>query len=65
MAFDLLALSGAQFAIGGAVLEGTGQSHPCSRMEETFGPGERRLRTRRRFTKKNQAAAVTCFGMPA
>lgn len=36
---NLLALSGAQFAIGGAVLEGTGQCHPCSRMEETFGPG--------------------------
>jgi MOSC domain-containing protein YiiM len=36
---NLLALSGAQFAIGGAVLEGTGQCHPCSRMEETFGAG--------------------------
>ena len=24
---------------GGAVLEGTGQCHPCSRMEETFGAG--------------------------
>lgn len=36
---NLLALSGAQFAIGGAVLEETGPCHPCSRMEETFGPG--------------------------
>jgi MOSC domain-containing protein YiiM len=36
---NLLALSGAQFTIGGAVMEGTGQCHPCSRMEETFGAG--------------------------
>ena len=36
---NLAALSGAQFTIGGAVLEGTGQCHPCSRMEETFGAG--------------------------
>lgn len=36
---NLLALSGAQFEIGGAVMEGTGACHPCSRMEEAFGPG--------------------------
>jgi MOSC domain-containing protein YiiM len=36
---NLLALNGATFAIGGAVFEGTGPCHPCSRMEETFGPG--------------------------
>jgi MOSC domain-containing protein YiiM len=36
---NLLALSGAQFAIGGALMEGTGPCHPCSRMEETFGTG--------------------------
>jgi MOSC domain-containing protein YiiM len=36
---NLLALNGAQFAIGGAVMEGTGLCHPCSRMEETFGAG--------------------------
>lgn len=36
---NLLALTGAQFEIGGAVLEGTGGCHPCSRMEETFGAG--------------------------
>jgi MOSC domain-containing protein YiiM len=36
---NLLALSGAQFAIGAAVMEGTGACHPCSRMEETFGGG--------------------------
>jgi MOSC domain-containing protein YiiM len=36
---NLLALNGAQFAIGGAVMEGTGPCHPCSRMEETFGAG--------------------------
>jgi MOSC domain-containing protein YiiM len=36
---NLLALTGAQFEIGGALLEGTGGCHPCSRMEETFGAG--------------------------
>ncbi len=36
---NLLALNGAQFTIGGALLEGTGGCHPCSRMEETFGAG--------------------------
>jgi len=36
---NLLALTGARFEIGGAVLEGTGGCHPCSRMEETFGAG--------------------------
>ena len=36
---NLLALKGRQFRIGGAVLAWTGECHPCSRMEETFGPG--------------------------
>jgi MOSC domain-containing protein YiiM len=36
---NLLALKGQQFQIGEAVLEGTGECHPCSRMEENFGPG--------------------------
>jgi MOSC domain-containing protein YiiM len=36
---NLLALNGAQFAIGDALMEGTGPCHPCSRMEETFGAG--------------------------
>lgn len=36
---NLLALAGVRFRLGGAVLEGTGACHPCSRMEETFGPG--------------------------
>jgi MOSC domain-containing protein YiiM len=36
---NLLSLNGAKFTIGGAVLEGTGPCHPCSRMEETFGAG--------------------------
>ena len=36
---NLLALKGRQFRIGGAVLEMTGECHPCSRMEETLGPG--------------------------
>jgi MOSC domain-containing protein YiiM len=36
---NLLALRERQFVIGEAVLEMTGLCHPCSRMEEMFGPG--------------------------
>jgi len=36
---NLLSLNGAQFTVGGVLMEGTGPCHPCSRMEETFGPG--------------------------
>jgi len=36
---NLLALKDRRFRLGAAVLEMTGDCHPCSRMEETFGPG--------------------------
>jgi MOSC domain-containing protein YiiM len=36
---NLLALRGQRFRIGTVELEGTGPCAPCSRMEETFGPG--------------------------
>lgn len=36
---NLLALKDKQFRLGTAVLEMTGECHPCSRMEETFGVG--------------------------
>ena len=36
---NLLALQAVQFRLGGAVLEGTGPCHPCSRMEAVLGPG--------------------------
>lgn len=36
---NLLALKEKQIAIGEVVLEMTGLCHPCSRMEEEFGPG--------------------------
>lgn len=36
---NLLALNGALFRVGTAVLEGTGGCHPCSRMEEALGSG--------------------------
>ena len=36
---NLLALKDRRFRVGPVLLEGTGQCHPCSRMEETFGPG--------------------------
>jgi MOSC domain-containing protein YiiM len=36
---NLLALKGRHFRIGGALLEWSGECHPCSRMEEELGPG--------------------------
>jgi MOSC domain-containing protein YiiM len=36
---NLIALKGRRFRIGEAILETTGECHPCSRMEETFGAG--------------------------
>lgn len=36
---NLLALKNRRFRLGGAVLEMTGECHPCSRMEEIFGEG--------------------------
>jgi MOSC domain-containing protein YiiM len=36
---NLLALRGARFRIGEALLEATGPCAPCSRMEENLGPG--------------------------
>ena len=36
---NLLALKDKQFNIGEVILEMTGLCHPCSRMEENFGPG--------------------------
>jgi MOSC domain-containing protein YiiM len=36
---NLLALKGARFHIGEALLEGTGTCEPCSRMEDALGPG--------------------------
>jgi MOSC domain-containing protein YiiM len=36
---NLLALKEAKIQIGEAVLETTGECHPCSRMEAAFGPG--------------------------
>ena len=36
---NLLALKGHRFRLGAAVLEMTGECHPCSRMEEEFGTG--------------------------
>ncbi len=36
---NLLALKGRRFALGGAVLEASGECHPCSRMEEILGAG--------------------------
>jgi len=36
---NLVALKGVRFRLGGALLEGTGACHPCSRLEQILGPG--------------------------
>jgi MOSC domain-containing protein YiiM len=36
---NLLALRNRRFRLGGALLEWSGECHPCSRMEEELGPG--------------------------
>lgn len=36
---NLLALKDKRFRLGSALLEMTGECHPCSQMEATFGPG--------------------------
>jgi len=36
---NLLALKGRRFRVGAALLEWTGECHPCSRLEETVGAG--------------------------
>ena len=36
---NLLALKGRRFNLGEALLEATGECHPCSRMEEILGAG--------------------------
>lgn len=36
---NLLALKDKRFRLGGTLLQTTGECHPCSRMEETFGTG--------------------------
>lgn len=36
---NLRSLSGRRFRVGGVLLEATGNCAPCSRMEETIGPG--------------------------
>lgn len=36
---NLLSLKGKRFYVGQALLEYSGECHPCSRMERSFGPG--------------------------
>ena len=36
---NLLALKGRRFRVGEALLEWSGECHPCTRMEEILGPG--------------------------
>ncbi|MBX9907169.1 MAG: MOSC domain-containing protein [Beijerinckiaceae bacterium] len=39
LGLNLAALKGRRLRLGEAVLEWTGECHPCSRMEEILGPG--------------------------
>lgn len=62
---NLLALKGRFVGVGEAVLEITGECHPCSRMEEELGPGGyNALRGRGGLTARVVRAGVIRLGDP-
>lgn len=62
---NLIALKGKRFTIGNTVLEYTGLCHPCSRMEEIFGPGGyNAVRGHGGITAKVIVGGEICIGDP-
>ncbi len=61
--FNLLAVKGCLIRVGRATLEVTGDCHPCSRMEETLGPGGyNAVRGQGGVTARVIAAGSVCIG---
>jgi MOSC domain-containing protein YiiM len=60
---NLLALKGRRFRLGDAILEHSGECQPCSRMEETFGPGGyNAVRGRGGITARVVSSGRVCVG---
>ena len=60
---NLVALKGWRFRVGGALLEYSGECHPCSRMEETLGVGGyNAVRGRGGITARVIAGGVVAVG---
>jgi MOSC domain-containing protein YiiM len=60
---NLLALKDRRFRVGAALLEGSGECAPCSRLEETFGPGGyNAVRGRGGITARVIESGTICVG---
>jgi MOSC domain-containing protein YiiM len=62
---NLLALKGRRFRIGEALLEWSGECHPCSRMNEELGPGGyNAMRTHGGITARVLEGSIVRLGDP-